>query len=137
MLKENIENHENLSNTADTFSSFSLDPRLSRAILKLGFHKPTFVQNQVIPLALDGKDVFAQARTGSGKTAAYLIPILQDILKNKKAQDQPETNSLILVPTRELANQVVKNIKELTLYCEKAIKTINLATNISDNAARW
>ncbi|KAG4303271.1 hypothetical protein PCANB_000572 [Pneumocystis canis] len=136
MSKENIKYNENSSNITNTFSSLSLDPRISRAILKLGFHKPTLVQSQVIPLALDGKDVFAQARTGSGKTAAYLIPILQDLLKNKKVHDQTETKSLILVPTRELSNQVVKNIKELTLYCGKIIKAINLATNISDNTAR-
>ncbi|CCJ29978.1 unnamed protein product [Pneumocystis jirovecii] len=122
----------------DTFSSMSMDARLLRAISKIGFHKPTYVQSQVIPLALEGKDVFAQARTGSGKTAAYLIPIIESLLKTKKVvtQDQLETKSIILVPTRELASQVVKNIKELTFYCGKIVRVVNLAANISDNAAK-
>ncbi|KAG5519934.1 hypothetical protein PMAC_000211 [Pneumocystis sp. 'macacae'] len=120
----------------DAFSSMSIDARILGAILKIGFHKPTYVQSQVIPLALEGKDIFAQARTGSGKTAAYLIPIIESLLKAKKTQDQLKTRSIILVPTRDLADQVVKNIKELTLYCRKIVRVVNLAANISDNAAR-
>ncbi|KAG4304562.1 hypothetical protein PORY_001955 [Pneumocystis oryctolagi] len=125
-----------MGNMENTFSSFLLDARISRAISKIGFHTPTYVQNQVIPLALEGKNIFAQARTGSGKTAAYLIPILESLLKIKKTQNSSEIKTIILVPTRELSNQVVNNIKELTLYCGKTIRAVNLATNISDNAAR-
>ncbi len=60
-----------------------LDPRLSRALSKLNFHKPTLIQEKAVPLALAGKDILARARTGSGKTAAYCLPIVQKILVAK------------------------------------------------------
>ena len=68
-----------------TFASFShiLDARLLRALADLGFAKPTLVQSKAIPLALENKDVLARARTGSGKTAAYCIPVVQKILNVK------------------------------------------------------
>ncbi|QSL65679.1 hypothetical protein MERGE_002992 [Pneumocystis wakefieldiae] len=134
--EDDIKYREKGADENNTFSSFGLDPRIVRAVLKLGFRSPTYVQSQVIPLALEGKDVFVQARTGSGKTAAYLIPIIENILKNEQSQKQAETRSLILVPTRELSNQVTNNVKELTFYCGKVIRVVNLAANISDNAAR-
>jgi len=65
-----------------TFTSFSnlLDSRLLRALADLGFARPTLVQAKAIPLALEGKDILARARTGSGKTAAYCIPVVQKII---------------------------------------------------------
>jgi ATP-dependent helicase YprA (DUF1998 family) len=70
-----------------TFDSFGLDDRLRKGIYKLGFQHPTLIQSAAIPLALKGKDILARARTGSGKTGAYGIPIVQSIipLKEKKA----------------------------------------------------
>lgn len=65
-----------------------LDPRLSRALSKLNFHKPTLIQAKAIPLALAGKDILARARTGSGKTAAYCLPIVQKILVNKEVSSK-------------------------------------------------
>jgi ATP-dependent RNA helicase DDX56/DBP9 len=62
------------------FSQFHLDFRLVRAIAKMGISNPTEIQNQVIPLALQGKDILARAKTGSGKTLAYGAPIIQSIL---------------------------------------------------------
>lgn len=68
-----------------TFSSFShlLDARLLRALADMGFARPTLVQSKAIPLALEGRDILARARTGSGKTAAYCIPVVQKILSTK------------------------------------------------------
>jgi ATP-dependent RNA helicase DDX56/DBP9 len=66
-----------------TFASLGLDPRLLQGIAKQNFKTPTLVQSKAIPLALDGQDVLARAKTGSGKTAAYLLPILHSILKRK------------------------------------------------------
>lgn len=68
-----------------TFSSFShlLDARLLRALADLGFARPTLVQARAIPLALDARDILARARTGSGKTAAYAIPLVQKVLGAK------------------------------------------------------
>lgn len=67
-----------------TFSDFGLDPRLVQAVAEEKYREPTLVQTKAIPLALEGKDVLAKAKTGSGKTAAYLLPVLQSILKRKQ-----------------------------------------------------
>ncbi|WP_210396105.1 DEAD/DEAH box helicase [Motiliproteus sediminis] len=93
------------------FAEYSLHERLLKAVNKLGFEQPTEVQQQVIPAALSGKDLLASAETGSGKTAAYLLPLLQRMV----AQDAPNsgTRALILLPTRELARQVLKHFSDL------------------------
>jgi ATP-dependent RNA helicase DDX56/DBP9 len=67
-----------------TFAGLELDSRLLQAITKQNFKTPTLVQSKAIPLVLEGRDVFARAKTGSGKTAAYLLPILHSILKRKQ-----------------------------------------------------
>ena len=67
-----------------TFADLGLDSRLLQGIAKQDFEKPTPVQIKAIPLALEGRDVLARAKTGSGKTAAYLLPILQSVLKRKE-----------------------------------------------------
>lgn len=66
------------------FQQFDLDSRLLRAIKKLGYQRPTLIQAKTIQLALEGKDILGKAKTGSGKTAAYCLPILHKLLKNKK-----------------------------------------------------
>jgi ATP-dependent RNA helicase DDX56/DBP9 len=66
-----------------TFAGLGLDPRLLQGIAKQNFQAPTPVQAKAIPLALDGRDILARAKTGSGKTAAYLLPVLHSILKRK------------------------------------------------------
>ncbi|KAJ3350876.1 ATP-dependent DNA/RNA helicase [Kappamyces sp. JEL0680] len=115
------------------FQAMDLDPRLTRAIAKLGFAKPTLVQETAIPLALQGKDILAQARTGSGKTAAYCIPAIQKILskvvrqREFMSQGEQSIQCLVLVPTRELALQVTKVIQDLCLYCSKEVKAVNIA----------
>jgi ATP-dependent RNA helicase DDX56/DBP9 len=67
-----------------TFAGLGLDSRLLQAITKQNFKIPTLVQSKAIPLVLEGRDVLARAKTGSGKTAAYLLPILHSILKRKQ-----------------------------------------------------
>lgn len=75
---------ENQNDDADlTFSDLGLDPRLVQAVAKQSFEKPTLVQRKAIPLALAGQDVLCKANTGSGKTAAYVLPVLSGILKRK------------------------------------------------------
>lgn len=105
-----------------TFNEIQLHSLLLKSLEQLKFEKPTEIQAQSLPLLLEGKDLIAQSRTGSGKTAAYLLPILQRILTAE--QDVPVAPSLVLVPTRELATQVEvvakqlgKNIKFLRLAC--------------------
>ena len=66
-----------------SFAELGLDPRLVQAVAKQSFEKPTLVQRKAIPLALQGQDVLCKAKTGSGKTAAYVLPVLSAILKRK------------------------------------------------------
>lgn len=75
---------QHLLEETETFASFDFDPRLSRAIAQMQFVHPTLVQAKAIPLAMAGKDILARARTGSGKTAAYTLPIVQKLLLNKE-----------------------------------------------------
>jgi len=96
------------------FSEFDLDKRLLKAVDKLGFQKPTPVQTATIPQAMDHKDLLVSSETGSGKTAAFLLPTLHQML----VKAAPETGSrmLILLPTRELARQVMKHFKQLAEF---------------------
>ena len=89
------------------FSDWELDEFISSAISKLGWINPTEIQNDAIPAAIKGFDIIGQARTGSGKTAAFGIPILESCSPSKELQ------SLILCPTRELAIQVSEEIVNL------------------------
>ena len=95
-----------------SFEKLGLVPELTTAVSELGYTKATPVQKQVIPLVLNGKDVMATAQTGTGKTAAYTLPILQLLAKkNIKENIKREIRALVLVPTRELAAQVGKSIE--------------------------
>lgn len=78
-----VEEAEKLQDTP-TFAGLGLDPRLLQGIAKQKFNTPTPVQREAIPLALEGRDILARAKTGSGKTAAYLLPVLHLILKQKQ-----------------------------------------------------
>ncbi|EGO22336.1 hypothetical protein SERLADRAFT_416842 [Serpula lacrymans var. lacrymans S7.9] len=126
-----------------TFSSFShlLDARILRALADMGFARPTLVQSKAIPLALEGRDILARARTGSGKTAAYCIPVVQKILSAKASlppDDDAHTSArvLILVPTRELSEQVTAYLRGLVAYCEKNIVLANVASGATSHLQR-
>ena len=92
-----------------SFSNFPLRPELFKAIEALNFHEPTPVQTQAIPLVLDGKDVLVSAQTGTGKTLAFVLPMLHRMLE----RPAPGVTALILLPTRELAAQVATVAKEV------------------------
>jgi ATP-dependent RNA helicase RhlE len=94
------------------FSHLGLDPALSRATRELGFTRPTPVQKDAIPPAIAGHDVLACAMTGSGKTAAFLLPIMQRLLPKKRGI----TRALVLTPTRELAAQIDQHLGELATH---------------------
>ncbi|KIW62852.1 hypothetical protein PV04_09744 [Phialophora macrospora] len=117
----------------ESFDSFNLDPRLMQAIAKSEFSHPTPVQAKAIPLALEGKDVLAKSKTGSGKTAAYVIPILQAILRRKSSSlGARVTTALVLVPTRELADQVHRAFGTFTAFFSKDVRSLNLTQRVSD-----
>ncbi|OAQ73510.1 ATP dependent RNA helicase (Dbp9) [Pochonia chlamydosporia 170] len=119
-----------------TFADLGLDPRLVQAVAEQKFLKPTLVQRKAIPLALNGKDVLCKSKTGSGKTAAYILPVLSAILKKKSNESVAATTALILVPTRELADQVFKVIEQFSTFCAKDVRAVKLTDKLSDAVQR-
>jgi ATP-dependent RNA helicase RhlE len=94
------------------FTALKLHPSLLKSIRELGFAKPTPVQSDAIPPALAGRDVLACAQTGSGKTAAFLLPILHNLIDKPRGR----TRALILAPTRELAAQILEEFNALAVH---------------------
>jgi ATP-dependent RNA helicase RhlE len=94
------------------FSSFGLHPSLLKGIKELGFTRPTPIQEEAIPPALQGRDVLACATTGSGKTAAFLLPILHRIHDAQRGT----TRALVITPTRELAAQILEDLNDLAVH---------------------
>ena len=96
------------------FTELGLLPEILSSLNKLGYTEPTPIQQQAIPFALKGKDVLGCAQTGTGKTAAFSIPLLQILHKRKDNTNQRRRpiKALILTPTRELAAQIAESIKE-------------------------
>jgi ATP-dependent RNA helicase RhlE len=94
------------------FTTFKLHPDLLRGVRELGFTRPTPIQEQAIPPALEGRDLLACAMTGSGKTAAFLLPILHRLMSKPRGK----TRALVLTPTRELAAQIEEHLRELAVH---------------------
>ena len=95
-----------------TFADFGLDPRVQKAIGEQGYNTPTPIQAQAIPHVLAGKDLMGAAQTGTGKTAAFVLPIIQKLLPASSSSASPARHpirALVLTPTRELAVQVADN----------------------------
>ncbi|KLU16171.1 MULTISPECIES: ATP-dependent RNA helicase SrmB [Xenorhabdus] len=109
--------------TATNFSEFDLDESLLEALNNKGYELPTAIQAAAIPPAMDGRDVLGSAPTGTGKTAAYLLPTLQHLLDFPRKKSGPP-RILILTPTRELAMQVAEQAKELAAHTHLDIATI-------------
>ena len=93
----------------NTFTSLQLDQNLLKGLRDLGFAHPTPIQNDAIPAAMQGRDVLASAVTGSGKTAAFLLPILHHLIGKVRGV----TRALVLTPTRELAAQILEQLDAL------------------------
>ncbi len=96
------------------FADFGFDDDLMDGIDAMGYEKATPVQAQVIPLILEGRDIIAAAQTGTGKTAAFLLPVLEQLLT--KPHDEKSVNALIIVPTRELATQISQALEGIAYY---------------------
>ncbi|GCD81817.1 DEAD/DEAH box helicase [Parageobacillus thermoglucosidasius] len=94
------------------FERFSFQPFIIEAIKELRFYKPTEIQERIIPIALRGKSAIGQSQTGTGKTHAYLLPIIEKIDPNRKA-----VQAVITAPTRELATQIYHEILKITKFC--------------------
>ena len=94
------------------FTSLKLDQTLLQGLKDLGFRRPTAIQTQAIPPALEGRDLLASAMTGSGKTAAFLLPILNKLMTRPRRT----TRALILTPTRELAAQILSDLTDIAVH---------------------
>jgi ATP-dependent RNA helicase RhlE len=115
-----------------TFSSLGLSADLLRAISERNYLAPTPIQHAAIPAILEGKDVWACAQTGSGKTAAFALPLLQQTLTHDR-DTSLRVRTLILVPTRELAMQVGESIRFYARYMQRPTKIIIVFGGISIN----
>src|SRR3989344_9274470 len=100
-----------------------LNPNLIRAVKEMGYVEFTEIQNKCIPAILEGKDIFGQSKTGSGKTAAFGLPILQKIKPGDGVQE------LILTPTRELCVQVTQALNDFGKYLN--IKSVSIYGGVS------
>lgn len=103
------------------FNELSLAEPLARAIAEMGFSTMTPIQAQAIPVVLQGRDVMGAAQTGTGKTAAFSLPLLQRMLKHENASTSPARHpvrALVLLPTRELADQVAEQIRLYAKYTQ-------------------
>lgn len=116
-----------------SFDDLKLDDRLIRAVAALGWRRPSSIQAAVAPLVAQSKDIIARARTGSGKTGAYALPVLNKLLQ------QPSTGSvkvLILVPSRELVEQSAQVLQQLTRFCAGSISVTALSSDQPLSAQR-
>ncbi len=111
-----------------TFKDFKLDKEILAAVEAMGIEIPSPIQDQVIPLILEGRDVVGLAQTGTGKTAAFLLPVIQKTLHEKNRQ------TLILTPTRELAIQIEQELRKLTpkmgIYATVCVGGMNIRPQI-------
>ncbi|WP_042458477.1 DEAD/DEAH box helicase [Neobacillus dielmonensis] len=94
------------------FSRFQFQEFINKALLNMGFSKPTEIQEQIIPLVLKGESAIGQSQTGTGKTMAYALPILEKVNPGRQ-----EVQAVITAPTRELASQIYKQIVKVTEFC--------------------
>ncbi len=106
-----------------SFDNLDLDSSLLRAVAEQGFVRPTTIQQQVIPVAMDGRDILASAPTGTGKTAAFLLPTMQHLLDYPRRR-AGSARVLILTPTRELALQITEHAKALAAHTHLVIAAI-------------
>ena len=124
--------HATITLSAMNYSELNLEPRLNAAVEKLNYVEMTPIQEQAIPLILAGSDVSGLAQTGTGKTAAFLVPLIEKILRTQTDPTHerafknwlPISQVLILVPTRELADQINENVEKISAGC--GIKTYPL-----------
>ncbi len=108
-----ISNNDNVTAPVPSFDVFGLDEKILRGIRDCGFVQPTRIQNEAIGPGLKKRDILGSSATGSGKTAAFVLPMLQQFMKKPRGT----TRALVLSPTRELAAQIVEHTRDLARHC--------------------
>ena len=119
-LKKDICMSTNTNESPRGFTEFDLDPVLYRGIAAAGFVEPRPIQTQAMPAALEGRDVLGLAQTGTGKTAAFALPMLERLLTGR----QPGPRALVVAPTRELAAQISNEIRTLAKFTRIRVATV-------------
>ena len=112
------------------FSDFGLNVRLERSISNVNWQIPTLIQEKAIRFGLEGKDLLIKGRTGTGKTGAFLIPIIHNLLELKKVDQLASVRCLILSPSKELCRQTAKICRELNYFTSKEISILDLTEEI-------
>jgi len=107
------------------FSNFKLSKEILKALDKSAFKHPTPIQEKVIPLILDGKDIIAQAQTGSGKSAGFILPVLE-LYSKTKGEGKAKIKALVLTPTRELTLQISEAFKTFGEFLDKPPKVVSI-----------
>lgn len=118
-----------------SFQSLGLSPKITQALKQKGYISPTDIQKKLITAMLNRDDILASSHTGTGKTAGFVLPILQMLLDKKRESITP-LRALILVPTRELAKQVGEQAKVYANYCDIEILTIYGGQNLTSQTKR-
>lgn len=113
-----------------SFEELALTSELATALDKGGFNVPTPIQAQAIPIALNGHDIMGLAQTGTGKTLAFGLPMLDAIIRNPGKPAQKTTKALVLAPTRELVNQIAQTLRSLTGQTKVRVTTVVGGTSI-------
>ncbi len=113
--------HDSKREPVNGFNAFDLGPSIRRGIAAAGFIEPRPIQNQAIPAALEGRDILGLAQTGTGKTAAFALPVLERLL-SKRGGHGPRV--LIVAPTRELATQIGEEIRSLARFTRIKVATV-------------
>jgi ATP-dependent RNA helicase RhlE len=124
--------HDSHREPGTEFAGFKLGPALQRGIRAIGFVEPRPIQTQTIPAALDGRDILGLAQTGTGKTAAFALPLLERLLATR---GDHHPRALIVAPTRELASQIGDEIRALARFTRIKIATIFGGVSINVQAA--
>ena len=107
------------------FSKLGLSPQIERSLKKSGFKKPTPIQQKVIPLVLERRDILAKAQTGSGKSASFVLPILE-LLSRESYEGKAKIKVLVLTPTRELTQQIVETFNTFSAFLPKKPKVVGV-----------
>ncbi|SMX26920.1 ATP-dependent RNA helicase RhlE [Pelagimonas phthalicica] len=110
--------------TLSEFEPLGIMPNLTKALTEAGLTKPTPIQEKAIPLALQGRDVLGLAQTGTGKTLAFGLPLLNTLMSDPVKPAAKSVKALILAPTRELVNQIADNLKALTQKSHLKVRTV-------------
>ena len=108
----------------ESFEALPLAATILRALRDKNYSKPSQIQSEAIPLLLDGHDLLGAAQTGTGKTAAFALPILQKIHDNPKPLRKNGMRALILTPTRELAVQVARSFSDYGRHMRLSVETV-------------